>query len=347
LFLDNQELTTSQYTKKDARSAWNGNELNGLEKTVIIALYLTKGRHIIDLKQNQSPFLRKLSISKIEEKDKITYIPMDNNPAQKSAGRPWLSYIVLDLFIAKLFISAYANKNGRDDDDIKLIINGAIQKNENTKSHRDWYWCGKILKGEDKTFTKDINLKTKQFNIDLYSDDGPRIHKIEFGVKELKRIPTIDEPKWTGDFRDDTEEMLLARLIFGEASGEPREAKIWVAWSVINRATANSWWPNMTKEVILQKGQYDPFKPSDDPRSVYQKIINPIGYSGVEMADKESWYECYQIARGVIAKEINNSTTATHIHGLGVSRDWFEKNVVPNGKFLKKIGHTYFYWSPN
>jgi hypothetical protein len=103
----------------------------------------------------------------------------------------------------------------------------------------------------------------------------------------------------------------------------------------------------MTKEVILQKGQYDPFKPSDDPRSVYQKIINPIGYSGVEMADKESWYECYQIARGVIAKEINNSTTATHIHGLGVSRDWFEKNVVPNGKFLKKIGHTYFYWSPN
>jgi len=34
-------------------------------------------------------------------------------------------------------------------------------------------------------------------------------------------------------------------------------------------------------------------------------------------------------------------------NGKGVTRKWFEKNVVPNGKFLKKIGDTYFYWSPN
>ncbi len=31
----------------------------------------------------------------------------------------------------------------------------------------------------------------------------------------------------------------------------------------------------------------------------------------------------------------------------GITREWFEKNVVPDGKFLKKIGDTYFYWSPN
>lgn len=347
LFLDNKELTTSSNTKGDARSAWNGNELCGLEKTVLIAVNLSKGKHSIDLKPDQSPYIKSLAISKIEEKDKITYIPMDNNPAQKSGGRPWLSYIIIGLFITKLSISAKANKNGRDDDDIKLMINGEIQKNENSKSHRDWYWCGKILKGDDKVFIQDINLKTKQFNIDLYSDDSPRIHKIEIGIKELKRIPTVDDPKWTGDFRDDTEEMLLARLIFGEASGEPREAKIWVAWSVINRTKANSWWPNTIRGAILQPGQYDPFKPSEDPQSTYQKIINPLGYKGVGTTDKESWYECYQIAREVIAGKINNPTTATHIHGIGVTRDWFEENVVPNGKFLRKIGNTYFYWSPN
>ncbi|MHB8904126.1 MAG: hypothetical protein ACYC40_03430, partial [Patescibacteria group bacterium] len=176
LFLDNQELTTSQYIKKDARSAWNGNELNGLEKTVIVAANLNKGKHIIDLKPDQRPYLKSLAISKVEEKDKLVYIPMDNNPAQPSAGRPWLSYIILNLFVTKLSISARADKKGRDDDDLKLLINGEIQKNENTKSHRDWYWCGKILKGDDKIFTKDINLKTKQFNLDLYSDDSPRIH---------------------------------------------------------------------------------------------------------------------------------------------------------------------------
>lgn len=346
LYLDNQELTTSQYTKKDARSSWNGNELCGLEKTVIIAANLSKGKHIIDLKPDQSPYVKSLAISKVEEKDKITYIPTQNNPAQKSEGRPWLSYIILDLFITSLSITAKANKNRGDDDDIKLVINGKIQKNDNKRAHQDWYWCGKVLKGEDKTFFKDINIKIKQYNLDLYSDETPRMAKIEIGIKpaNTKRIPTVDDPLWAGDFRDDTEEMLLARLIFGETNNEPREAKIWAAWSVINRTKANSWWPKTIQGVILQKGQYDPIKPASP---IYRKIIDPLNYDGVGMADKKSWYECYEIARDVISGGISNPTTATHFFGVGVTRDWFEKNVVPKGKFLKKIGNTYFYWSPN
>jgi len=346
LYLDNQELTTSKNTKKDACSAWNGNELKNLDKTILIAAKLKPGNHTINLKPNQSPYIKNIVISKVEEKDKITYTPMDNNPAQKSEGRPWLSYIILDLFITKLSITAKTNKNRKDDDDLKLIINGETQKNEIKRSHQDWYWCGKILKGKEKSFNQDINSKIKQFNIDLYSDETPRLSKIEIGIKpdETKRIPTVDNPFWTGDFRDDTDEILLARLIFGEAGGEPREAKIWVAWSVINRTTANSWWPDTIKEVILQKGQYDPIKPVN---GAHDRIINPLNYKDEKESDKKSWYECYEIARDVISGEISNPTTATHIHGVGVTRDWFEKNVVPKGKFLKKIGNTYFYWSPN
>lgn len=347
LYLDNQELSSSLKTKEDARSAWNGNELKGLDKTILIAVNLTSGNHSIKLKADQSPYLKSIAISQVEEKDKITYIPIDNNPAQKAEGRPWLSYIILDLSITHLTITAKVSKNRTDDDDLKLLINGKIQKNENSKSHRDWYWCGKILKGEEKTFSQDINFQTKQFNLDLYADETPRLSSIEIGIKkpkDAKRIPTASDPLWTGDFKDDTEEMLLARLIFGEANGEPREAKIWIAWSVINRTTANSWWPETVREVILQKDQYDPIKPTSD---IYKKIIDPLNYEGVGTADKKSWYECHEIAKDVISGNINNPTEATHFFGIGVTRDWFEKNVVPKGKFLKKIGNTYFYWSPN
>ena len=256
LYLDNQELTTSLNTKRDACSAWNGNEQKGLEKTVLIAVNLKPGNHSIILKPNQTPHVKTIVISEVEEKDKITYIPMDNNPAKKSEGRPWLSYIIMDLFITQLSITARTNKNHKDDDDVKLLINGKIQTNENIKSHRDWYWCGKVLKGKDKVFYQDVNSKIKQYNIDLYSDETPRLSKIEIGIKPIdtKRIPTVDDPLWTGDFRDDTEKMILARLIFGEANNEPEEAKVWVAWSVINRTKADSWWPKTIKEVILQKG---------------------------------------------------------------------------------------------
>lgn len=344
LYLDNKELTTSKYIKKDAKSAWNGNELGGLKKTVVIATNLNKGRHVIDLKPDQSPYLEKIIIFKIEEKNKISYTPADSNPAQKSEGRPWLSFIILDLFVTKLFISAKANKSGRDDDDLKLLINGQIQKNENTKSHRDWYWCGKILNGKEKSWSQEINSKTKQLNLDLYSDGSPYLCKIELDLKPEKRIPKVDNPPWTGDFRDDTDEMLLARLIFSEVNNEPGEAKIWAAWSVINRTKANSWWPKTIKEVILQKGQYDPIKPTSP---VYGKIISPLEFEDIGESDKKSWYECYEIAKDVISGKISNPTTATHFVAGKDYKEWFEKNVVPKGKFLKKIGSTYFYWSPN
>ena len=46
---------------------------------------------------------------------------------------------------------------------------------------------------------------------------------------------------------------------------------------------------------------------------------------------------------------ITNSTEATHFHSHTEPEDieWFEQNIVPNGKFLKKIDDMYFYWSLN
>jgi len=340
LYLDNKEITTSNNAKKDACSAWNGNELKSLEKTVLIAVNLKQGKHIITLKPDQSPYLKSLSISKVEEKDNITYIPMDNNPAKKSNGRPWLSYIILDLFITKLSISARANKNSRDDDDIKIIINGQIQKNENAKSHRDWYWCGKILKGDDKTFTKGINLKIKQFNIDLYSDDSPRIHKIEIGLKQelinSVRIPTVDNPFWAENFRDDTEQMILARAIFGEGRSLSDEGKIAIAWSIRNRVEDDRWSDNYYA-VILQKNQFSAFK-TDDPNWKYVK--NP--FYEINPQQLAAWKKCYKIAGLVISGKIKDPTGGAN-HYFSDYIDYPSWTKSKNAKFIMKIDNTLFY----
>lgn len=338
LYLDGEELTTSQYTKKDARSAWNGNELCGLEKTVIIAVNLSKGKHAVDLKPDQSPYLKSLVIYKVEEKDKINYIPTQNNPAQKGEGRPWLSCIILDLFITSLSIAAKVNKNRGDDDDIKLVVNGKIQKNDDKRAHQDWYWCGKALKGKDKKFFKDINSKTKQYNIDLYSDKTPYLVKIEIGIKpaNTKRIPTVGEPLWTGDFRDDTEEMLLSRAIFGEGRGLPDEGKIAIAWSIKNRVD-DSRWPNNYHDVILQKSQFSAFR-ENDPNWKY--VTNPL--YGINPKQLAVWEKCYEIAGLVILGEIKDSTGGVN-HYFSDYIDYPSWTKSKNAKFIIKIGNTLFY----
>lgn len=94
--------------------------------------------------------------------------------------------------------------------------------------------------------------------------------------------------------------------------------------------------------MILQEKQYDPFKTSDVN---FSKIIDPL--KDADRDTKKAWYVCYEIASDIISDKMKNPTEATHFHGRGISRTWFEKYVVPNGKFLKKIRDTYFYWSPN
>lgn len=152
---------------------------------------------------------------------------------------------------------------------------------------------------------------------------------------------TVDDPEWTGDFADDIEAMLLARLIFGDAEDQPREAKIWVGGSVLNRVKAAAW-PDTIHNVILQSDQYDPFKP-EDPR--YPKIIDPFKDADSSVANK--WRESYGIARDLVSQNLENPTEATHFHGRGATREWFLENIVPNGRFIRQIGDTYFYWSPN
>jgi len=340
-------LDSASKSKRAAeKTGWNGNELRGLSKTVLIAVNLKKGKHNINFLPDQAPYLKFIRISKIESKNKIIYIPEDNNPAEDGNRRPWLDFILVGLAVKELLILASADKKERDDDDVKLIINGNIEKNKENKLHNNWYWCGKTLKGKEKTFKKVLNLPKGNYFIELWADKRPFLRKIEIGLvfgqeESPKRMPTADNPEWTGDFNDDPDEILLARLIFGEANDQPHEAKAWVAWSVINRMEAKSWWPDTVKGVILHEGQYDPFKPAD---SNYQKIINPLR---LNKKDIKSWYECYNVARDVILRSNPNPTTATHFHGRGITRDWFEKNIVPNGKFLRTIGDTYFYWSPN
>lgn len=170
----------------------------------------------------------------------------------------------------------------------------------------------------------------------------PIFNELNICVTMSNRIPSVDDPKWTSDFYDDSEEMILARLVFGEARSQGEEAKIWVAKVVLNRKESKAW-PDTIHDVILDSGQFDPFKPTDQKN--FPRIINPLGIQ----SEASAWEECYKIAERAVNGSLDFDTEATHFHSYTEPEDIkrFEQKIVPNGKFLKKIDDLYFYWSPN
>jgi hypothetical protein len=179
----------------DGEIAWNGNNLKGLSKTNVFALLLKKGEHTLFFESKQKPTLKSIKISLVESKEKITYIPTENNQAEDGNRRQWISFALVNIKVNKLNIQARANTHkSEDDDDLKLIINGDIQKNNTDKAHKYWYWCGRVLNGKEKTFNKDLDPTNKKLYIELWADRRPHVRKIEIEfIEQLEESSSLPE----------------------------------------------------------------------------------------------------------------------------------------------------------
>ncbi|MBU3965010.1 transglycosylase SLT domain-containing protein, partial [Patescibacteria group bacterium] len=162
-------------------AAWNGNNLKGLAKTGIFLINFKKGNHTLYFLADQNPILESIALFKSDNKEEINYFPEENNPAQDGNRRQWITATVVNLPIKNLNIKAIAKNYSKneDDDDIKLIIDGNIQKNEMDKSHKNWFWCGRILNGQEKEFNQELNLAKGLHYIEFWADRTPEIKQIK------------------------------------------------------------------------------------------------------------------------------------------------------------------------
>lgn len=152
-----------------------------------------------------------------------------------------------------------------------------------------------------------------------------------------KRIPTVDDPQWTGDFRDDAEHMLLARAIFGEARNEilSDNTRIAVGWSIRNRVDNPGWWGDSYHSVILKPKQYSAFRISDPNRPF---VENPL-HTG-NFIDKKAWQNCYKIADQIIKREVQDPTNgANHYYDESIARPkWLTQE-----NFMIKLDTIFFH----
>ena len=169
----------------------------------------------------------------------------------------------------------------------------------------------------------------------------PRLHSLtfNFGVTPPtpEGTPTVDKPAWTKDFYDDTEKLLLARTIYGEAGGESYKAKIAVGWAIRNRVEDSSQrWGKTYHDVILQPSQYEPF--NDPNKDVFKKITNPPLDNTLE---KQAWLDSYKAAELVfLGKEADPTKGANHFY---VPSDQPKPDWIVEEKRTVQIGATHFY----
>ncbi len=318
--------------------AWNGATLKGLKKTVVFLLKLNKGKHTLKFFPKSEASLEDFNYKIISNYRKIDFNFEER--AQDGDGRPWITFSLVDLSLISIIAESSVSWHWFDGDDVKLIIDNRTEENSLSKRWKYWVWHAipiQIFSGskrKQRTFLKNLPLGTHY--IEFWADKTPTLHQVslDLGDFELKRTPTRDDPKWTGDFIDDTDTILLARLILGEMEGRPRAAKLGAGFTVINRlekSKAN--WGRSIQEIILKENQYDAFH-NEKTRN---KVRDPLGY-----VDKSEWEESYAVAVAVLeGTEKDPTAGATHFYSTNTDTRfprWANKET-----FRVKINVTYFY----
>lgn len=330
------------YSKKrglwNGPANWNGNQLKNLKQTNLFIVFLQKGEHLLHFFSDREPIVENFGIRKFSNKNLISKEAQINEDGER---RPRFNIIIVNLPLYKFTASASAKEgrahqqNKRDDDNLKLIINGKIQKTE--RGHKNWYWCGNELKGESKVFSKKLFFPSATHYIEFWADRTPILKDIKLEGLKGFLSPTVDNPKWTGDFHDDTEQMLLARAIFGEARGIGRRGKIAVGWSIKNRVGDSRWGDNYY-DVILREKQYSAFNKTDKN---YPFVTDPLHTGNV--SEEKSWRECYEIAGEVIDGELEDPTGgANHYYSDYINSPYWTKSR--QAEFKIKIDNTFFYY---
>lgn len=348
--IDNKSFSKLSNSKRvaDSPAAFSGGSLHGLAKTVYFLIFLKGKSHKIELIADKPPniaTLENIKVYTLSLEQKFT-LEVDQQ-AEDGNGRPWTT-VALDNFPLQEFTAAVTySRRERDSDDVKIIVDDKVRGNLLRKiKHFLWRYVGSLLppfstKTEVEIFT--VNLPQGLHYLEFEADRMPTLYSIvlDFGIVPPipSGVPTVDNPAWTKDFYDDTEDVLLARLIFGEAENQSKEAKIGVGFTIINRVTKQRTnWGATVRGVILKEDQYDALWNPDRRDAVRDPL------RGADETTREAWNESYAVATGILNSSLTDPTDgATHFHSYPEDEPEKFPPWATEENFKIKIGDILFY----
>jgi spore germination cell wall hydrolase CwlJ-like protein len=113
---------------------------------------------------------------------------------------------------------------------------------------------------------------------------------------------------------------LLSVAIYGEARGEPIEAKIAHAWVIRNRVL-DARWPDNYPDVILQRKQLSAFNDDDANLPIMYNVA--LNIAGGKWPDNPYLTECWYSAYGVIMNWVRDNTKgANHYNTIDCNPRW-------------------------
>lgn len=227
LEIDNRKFPFLQDKPRyfDSPAAFSGGSLHGAKKTVFFLIWLTKGKHILAFIPDTSATLLSVNISHISASAAIAslLLPLEIE-AEDGDRRPWITFVFVDAGFDVVATEIILKGRFLDSDDVKVIIDGAVKRNNRSKLRKFWYFIGSFFKPELQAESFLVNLPVGLHYIEFWADQMPKMDTIAFSRLQVQPIKeaTIQEKIVRKAQEFGLDPVMVLRLVERESQFNPK-----------------------------------------------------------------------------------------------------------------------------
>lgn len=178
----------------DSPAAFSGGQLHNLPKTIYFLTFLEGEDHTVTLltdKPHNTATLENLEVYSLDSTDEL--VLEVENQAEDGDRRPWITYVLVDLGLKEFSPVFNLKRRFIDSDDVKVIIDGVVKRNNRSLLHKFWYFIASRFGNEIPKETFTAELPPGLHYIEFWADRMPTLKSITFsGIKKIS-AETIED----------------------------------------------------------------------------------------------------------------------------------------------------------
>lgn len=307
----------------------DGASLKGGTKTIYFFVELEQGTHTLQFFADETPTLKNIEVFEIKDNTfEFKNLKPSENIKSERKGIPWLSFVFLGaqtkIFTLAVNTRSAKRKSSTDGDNLKVIVNGKVQKNPNAQEsykYKNFYFSGDIKEFDIFSITSDKLANPLAFEnaIELWYDEEPEISNL--------RIEYFDNEEFLERLKEfiDLKEYVLDRA-HKAISYFKLKRKIYSAQFLEHAVESN---PNAlvfeSTNPLIKKIKADPIY-----KNIQEKLKEKISNGNL---DGEIWPE--EIPGEII---FSSPDLATSLHGIRK----IEYKAKPKGQHIFQVELVFF-----
>lgn len=274
-------------------AAFSGGALHNLAKTAYYLMHLQGKDHKIILKTDNPSGTATFEDLKIYTLDSIENITLEPKiQAEDGDRREWITFVLVELGLNVFTVELDLKRRFVDSDDVKVIVDGIIQRNFQSKLRKLWYFIASLFTNETQSATFAPRLNPGLHYIEFWADRMPTFNsiKIEFGEINVNELKIYKDDKFGSDYNQMDNFIIKStnfwnNFFLNQEYSPPEPLDPNLVKSIVYRESKLGYYPD--KDIIDVMQVWDPANPARDAilgktpanEFINQNRIGHISYS--------------------------------------------------------------------